>query len=186
MNIPRLQLFRAAARVERAHTVPPLHKQTDGEHTFNVLVLLDHVYPEASLHLWRAALYHDVPECVTGDIPSPMLHKYSKLREGAEWAEQEVITKHGLAVDLTNIELKVLKFCDRMELAIFCIEEADTGNIKMLRLYYRCMESIKKSGSVDVTPNALDLYDYVSTYVERYYGDQRARLNEMFHGTPNT
>jgi len=185
MNISRLQLFRAAARVERMHTVPPLYKQTDGEHTFGVLALLDHVYPEAPLRLWRAALYHDVPETVNGDTPSPALHRHTMLRDGMLEADRQVNEQYAMEIKLDTLEKRILKFCDRMELAIFCVEEADSGNIKMLRLYYRCMHSIVSDRLTDITVNAAQLFDYVKTYVERYYGDQEERLSSMFHGTPN-
>jgi len=100
-------------------------------------------------------------------------------------ADRQVNEQYAMEIKLDTLEKRILKFCDRMELAIFCVEEADSGNIKMLRLYYRCMHSIVSDRLIDVTVNAAHLFDYVKTYVERYYGDQEERLSSMFHGTPN-
>lgn len=188
MNIETLQLYRTAARVERCHNVPPLHRQTVGEHTFGMLGILRLVKPEASKVLLLSVIDHDVPEAVTGDIPSPMLHTYSELSRGDKAAASDVISKHKLfdpSEDLTPDEYKVYKFCDRMELALFAIEEADSGNIKMLRLYYTVMRSIEKDNLIEITPEATQLYEYAKVYVERYYGDMHERLDFMFHGTAN-
>jgi len=187
MSIKTLQLFRVAARTERCHNVPPVHKQAVGEHTFGMLGILKHIFPEASRNLMWVIIEHDVPEAVTGDTPSPMLHKYEWFKKGDAQAALDVIDEHKLhhADMMDPFEYKVYKYCDRMELAIFAVEEADTGNIKMLTLYYTVMRSLEKDRLTDLTPEALQLYDYIKTYVERYYGDMHERLNLMFHATPN-
>ena len=185
--IERLQLYRAAARTERCHNVPPIHRQTVGEHTFGMLALLRLIYPCAPLELVWAVLDHDVPEGVTGDIPSPMLARYAQLKNGDAQAARDTQDAYLLSRpdQLRPDHFKIYKFCDRMELAIFALEEADTGNSKMLTLYYTCMRSIEKDRLTDVTPEALQVYDYVKTYAERYYGDQHERMQQMLHGTPN-
>jgi 5'-deoxynucleotidase YfbR-like HD superfamily hydrolase len=187
-TIEKLQLYRAAARTQRCHNVPSLHQQTVGEHTFGMLTLLRLIYPQASPVLMWTLLEHDVPEGITGDIPSPMLHKFKFLKDGDAQAARDTAVDYDLYIAsdrLTKLEYNIYKYCDRMELAIFSLEEVDTGNIKFLRLYNTCIRSIEKDRLTDVTPEALHIYDYVKTYVERWHGDKQEQLDQMFHGTPN-
>ena len=68
-----------ASRIQRWHTIPNL-KQSVGEHTYGVLVILTHFTNEAprvfteddKLKLYQVALTHDAPEIYTGDIPAPI------------------------------------------------------------------------------------------------------------------
>lgn len=185
MNMHRLLLMRTAARVERCHTVTTTHRQTVGEHTFGVLAILLTIYPKASASLMRAAIFHDVAEAITGDIPSPIMVEYPTLREVVNDMEDDIEVQFDMSdrVHLDTGERKILRYCDRMDLLMFSIEELDTGNKRMGRVAYRVLHSLANDRLTDVTPEALTLYDYVRVYWEQHYqGTEDVR---HFHDTPD-
>ena len=58
-----------------------------------------------------AALYHDAPEILTGDMPTPV--KYEEFLTGRV---------------LNDAERKILKAADRLSALIKCLEECQSGN----------------------------------------------------------
>ena len=182
MNYKRLRLLRNAARVLRCHNARSLHQQTVGEHTFGVLALLATVYPQARAAVWQAALYHDVPESVTGDVPAPTKWRFPLLEEALKEAESGIRQEYALDILLSDHEKRVLKFCDYMELALFAIEECDSGNAHMASMARNALQGIERRGLIDVTESALALYDLVKTTMEQkqYTGTYGA---EVTHGS---
>lgn len=182
MNYKRLRLLRNAARVLRCHNARSIHQQTVGEHTFGVLALLATVYPQARALVWQAALYHDVPESVTGDVPAPTKWRHKQLEEALRAVEDSVKQEYELHILLTEHEKRVLKFCDYMELALFAIEECDSGNSHMASMARNALRGIQQRGLTDVTPDALTLYDLVKVTLEQKQYDG-AYGAEVTHGS---
>lgn len=78
-----------------------------------------------------AALAHDVPEAVTGDIPSPAKRALGIDAAAAiDRAEGEVIEKAGLVnpQSLDFVDQWWLKLADNCDGLLFCAEEAAMGN----------------------------------------------------------
>ncbi len=90
-----------------------------------------------------AALYHDAPEILTGDMPTPVKYKNDALRTAYKAVEAE--SAHAMAgllpeaisaetelyltgAILTDAERKLLKAADRLSALIKCIEECQSGN----------------------------------------------------------
>ena len=67
-----------------------------------------------------AALYHDAPEILTGDMPTPVKYKNEALRGETE----EFLTGRVL----NDAERKILKAADRLSALIKCLEECQSGN----------------------------------------------------------
>jgi 5'-deoxynucleotidase YfbR-like HD superfamily hydrolase len=126
-----LRMIRTAADVRRYHTARVIGEQTVGHHSFNVAMLVRLITEDAaSAELLRAALNHDIPEAVTGDIPAPVKWKSEKISEGLFELEQEFIVKHGgfFQDQLTEDERRVLTVADTLELVLFCEDQARLGN----------------------------------------------------------
>lgn len=167
MNFKRLKLLRAAARVRRMHVMPPLHHQTVGEHTFGVLSILVTITANVTPQLWRAALFHDATEARLGDVPAPAKWDNVPLRHGYQLADRALMEEFELEEkNLTDLEHRLLHFADLMELAMFALEECQDGNVKMAGVFDRAIGAIKKSGLIDITPAAKDLYDLVTLKFE--------------------
>ena len=90
-----------------------------------------------------AALYHDAPEIITGDMPTPVKYRSEVLRDAykaiaresaAAMASllppelEEEVTPYITGDLLTAPERKLLKAADRLSALIKCMEEARSGN----------------------------------------------------------
>ena len=67
-----------------------------------------------------AALYHDVPELILGDIPATAKWDYPELHQAFERAEKKVMDDLGLNFVLTAEEKNRLKMADMLELIMYC------------------------------------------------------------------
>ena len=88
-----------------------------------------------------AALYHDAPEIITGDMPTPVKYANHALRDAYKEAES-VRSMTGLLPEelgeeispfisgelLTAEEKRLLKAADRLSALIKCMEEQRSGN----------------------------------------------------------
>lgn len=90
-----------------------------------------------------AALYHDAPEILTGDLPTPVKYKNDALRTAYKAVErqsaraiasllpgelQQTMEDYLTGNALNEAEHKLLKAADRLSALIKCIEEGQTGN----------------------------------------------------------
>jgi hypothetical protein len=126
--LQRILKLRDGGAVRRFHTLRTNRVQSVAEHSHGVAMLVLAVYPEAECSVLRAALYHDLPEVMTGDIPatskwlSPALAREENLLAGI-FREH-----HGLELALSGFEKDLLKWCDMMELVLWTMEEGTLGN----------------------------------------------------------
>ena len=78
-----------------------------------------------------AALYHDAPEILTGDLPTPVKYKNDGARVMASLqpAELQAETQAWLTGSLLNdAERKIVKAADRLSALIKCMEERQSGS----------------------------------------------------------
>ena len=93
--------------------------------------------------MYKRQLYHDAPEILTGDLPTPVKYKNDALRtaykavehEGArvmaslQPAELQAETQAWLTGSLLNdAERKIVKAADRLSALIKCMEERQSGS----------------------------------------------------------
>lgn len=125
--LAEVQLYRDAADVKRMHTMRTIRGQTVGAHSFNVMVLIQHVAPDCRKEVLVAAMRHDFTELHTGDIPAPIKRLHPRLKPLLEDIES------GLApltrgVDLDPQEEALVNWADKVELLLWCREEYMMGN----------------------------------------------------------
>ncbi len=90
-----------------------------------------------------AALYHDAPEILTGDLPTPVKYKNERVRKAYDALEaestaemlallpeelREEISPYVTGDLLTPEEHRLLKAADRLSALIKCTEERSAGN----------------------------------------------------------
>ena len=90
-----------------------------------------------------AALYHDAPEIMTGDMPTPVKYKNERLRSAYKALEEESASQMAgllppaLRAEMTgyltgrclsDAEKRILKAADRLSALIKCTEEVQAGN----------------------------------------------------------
>jgi 5'-deoxynucleotidase YfbR-like HD superfamily hydrolase len=121
-----VELLLAGSNTKRFHTVPTINNETIGHHTALVSGLVYILFPDCSRNLLINALYHDVAECVTGDIPSPIKRK---LGLNLNAVEDEIVQEHGLHIpEISDKERRDLKCADILVGMLECLHESRMGN----------------------------------------------------------
>ena len=119
------------AQVRRFHTRATVATETVGHHSHGVATIALLLDPDASRDLIIAALYHDLSEHVTGDIPSPMKREYGISAQISD-IEEKLMLQAGITFPtLSEKDQRTLKLADIAHGAIFCCQELELGNLKM-------------------------------------------------------
>lgn len=126
-------LYRDAGAVKRYHVKRTHRTQSIAEHTFGMLMLVKQVIQlsdvpfERTAVLYEAILHHDLPELFTGDVPAPIKRVHPELGPLMDSIEQQLVPLYA-EFELTAEEGALLKWADRMELVLWCLEEYRMGN----------------------------------------------------------
>jgi hypothetical protein len=129
-------VLRDAAATTRYHTKRTIRQQDLAAHSFGVMQIIHQVWPECRKVLMTAAMFHDLPEYVTGDIPAPVKRSCPQLATVLEEVERGTAPLYQ-DLDLTVAEELVLRWSDTMELCLWCHEEIMLGNMY-------CMDTLKR------------------------------------------
>ncbi len=125
---------RMAGCVERYHTWPHLRKQTNAEHSWQVARLVLAIWPECRRELLVHALVHDIGEIGTGDIPFPVKRDNPEVKKATDMVERRAHLTMCIPWSLpappntTNLERKVLKIADMMDMWEWSLQEQAMGN----------------------------------------------------------
>jgi 5'-deoxynucleotidase YfbR-like HD superfamily hydrolase len=124
-QLQRILNTRAGGAVQRCHAIRHLGTYSNAEHQWGVAMLLWALYdgPTASRLVWYA-LAHDVPEGLTGDIPSTAKEHDNELDHNINsWFHLPVTD------DLTPSDRQILKGCDTLDLYLWAREQLAQGNL---------------------------------------------------------
>jgi 5'-deoxynucleotidase YfbR-like HD superfamily hydrolase len=140
-------LYQSGA-VSRFHTMRTLHRQTVAEHAWGVAVILLWLYaPDVPPpELLRYALLHDAAELETGDIPATAKWASRTLTKELRNLEDEFFERHAMASHqdcLSEDDIRVVQFCDSVELLIYALTEADLGNAAMISVAERVIAHLE-------------------------------------------
>lgn len=126
-------LYRDAGAVKRYHVKRTHRTQTIAEHTFGMLMLVKQVAPHIDKYmLYEAILHHDLPELMTGDVPAPIKRVHPELGPLMDSIEHDLQPLYNPVLEgLTQEEAALMKWADRMELVLWCLEEFRLGNTYM-------------------------------------------------------
>lgn len=120
--------IRQGGTVKRFHTWQVIGEQTVASHTWGVIAIL-YAICEPSAALVRKAVFHDIAEYDTGDIPSTAKWASPALKSHADDLEKDVETRLGIRFpDLSEHEQDWLKFADLCDMLWFCVEQKRLGN----------------------------------------------------------
>lgn len=134
-----LEFILAGAEVVRYHTVTTLQRETVGHHSHGVACLALMIDPHASRPLLLAALFHDLAEHQTGDIPSPAKREYG-IGDQVDKLERRLMLEAGVVFpELSPEDARTLKLADIAHGALFCLREMSLGNRRMRAVYDRYM-----------------------------------------------
>jgi len=146
--VDKIKFCREAAEVSRCHSLKILGEYPVGQHTFNMLAMLRILFPEASRNLIWAIIEHDIPERLTGDIPSPtkwygVIDK-NNLTQMEHDINSEIFGDDSMSL-LTQEEAKILHGLDITELYMFCKDQIQLGNQNLTTMERRIENYVKKN-----------------------------------------
>lgn len=126
-----LNFIIAGTEVTRYHTVTTLVKETVGHHSHGVAMLALLLNPLASRQVLMAALFHDLAEHQTGDIPSPAKRQFG-IGDKVDELEHRLMRAAGIVMpELSPDDARTVKLADLAQGALFCVREISLGNSRM-------------------------------------------------------
>jgi 5'-deoxynucleotidase YfbR-like HD superfamily hydrolase len=167
MTIHKVKYLREAADVSRMHTKRIIGEYTVGHHSYNMLAMLRLVWPEAPSSLIWAIIEHDVPERLTGDIPSPA--KWAGVVDNNALRDLEVRIIKNTLDGISYYEIvsshepllnNWLKALDILELYMFCLDQLVLGNHGISTMKTRIEKYI--DGQIHKFPSALTEIYYMA------------------------
>lgn len=144
-----LNMTRLAGKIQRIHIYPTNTTDYISRHSNNVAILCYWLDPnECNRELLLAALFHDLSEFETGDIPANAKWEHPDLKEVLNRITNKWEKEWELDIEISNNQRTLLKLADSMEFLLTCIEELEHGNRHMLeplrRSFYSIGEQAKK------------------------------------------
>lgn len=168
-NLERIRALREAGLVERCHVLPHLRSYNNAQHTWGVCCLLHIFWPEDP-HLVTFALFHDVPERWTGDVPAQVLRANPALKTAFAGQDEMIMSALRLPCEHSLVDTDFVRFkaCDRLEFWLWTWEEEALGN----RMVLNAREEIESHMESDPhTPP--EILNFMDAYAEG--GFQRHR-----------
>jgi 5'-deoxynucleotidase len=135
--IDRVYLLQQSGDVKRMHTVRTLHEYRVSSHVYGAQLIavelchLNGIWDSARVgRILTDLLYHDAPEIMTGDMPSPTKRALSDegrarlcMLEGKFYSDVGVHSE-----ELEAQETWIVACADALDLAMFCLTERELGN----------------------------------------------------------
>lgn len=130
--VKQLEFLYRGTDVQRFHCWPLLRQQTVGQHAFNVAVLCLILYPKLPAMelfiLLQAALYHDLPEQVTGDVQAPAKRSSKVLKNILDDLEEQALVDVEMNMTLGPDNYRRLKMADNFDGLAKCVQERKMGS----------------------------------------------------------
>ena len=128
-QIESVRAIRESGMIDRVHVIPYHRPYTNASHSWNVAVLCRFLWPNDP-QLVDIALFHDVPERWTGDIPSPVIRRNPEIAAALRREDARICKKIGVPSehDLNKEDFAKFKAADRLEFWLWTQEELVMGN----------------------------------------------------------
>ena len=186
--VSKILLIRQGHNVKRCHAERIIGENTVGQHSAGVASLvLVFTDGKASANLLTAALYHDVPEAVFGDIPAPAKWwMEAEVKAGLERAECRFMHSKGLHPELSEDEAEYLYVADKMEFMFFCLEQRGLGNTHVDHAFWKVVGALEASASIELgSPPIQELFIYLIDQMHLKYGSVRELAEGVIDQHPN-
>jgi len=117
MELTALKTVWRSALVRRWHANPDLTHTTDFllGHGGRVVLILHHLMPNVSRNVILAALFHDLGEIATGDVPAITKKEHPDLAKMLENIERSKRLDIGVEIHISEGEKRLIKFADRID-----------------------------------------------------------------------
>lgn len=176
-SFARLFWKRRFGRVRRFHTEGIA--QNVAEHSAGVALILLETVPDCSANLLRAAIYHDLQEGITGDIPATVKWDASEeFRNHLNGLEQQVRETYRFTYTLTEIERRQLKAADVLDGMFTCLEERARGNMEADGPFEAWESYVySKEGFFECAPGMAEIWNSICCSYRQLMDHNRAPLD---------
>lgn len=158
---------RLAGQVVRYHTWPMLHRQTNAEHTWQVLRVYYLMFGAPRPEVTTFILWHDAGELKSGDLPFPIKATNPVLKQEISRIEADAVQAMGGVNHLTDVRERVrVKLCDLIEMMEQGLHELRLGNHYAEPIVDDTMHGALQLASQLSTSDRAALQRYVSTRVD--------------------
>jgi hypothetical protein len=126
-----LATARLAGEVVRYHTWPMHHRQTVGEHTWQVMRIYWQIWGQLPPELTTYFIWHDAGELACGDLPFPVKANNFELKEAMDKLEDQAVEKMagGKPNNTLSADMKIrAKACDLIDMHECGLAEVAMGN----------------------------------------------------------
>lgn len=156
----RMNFIDRGRATRRFHAMEMHDHQRVDAHSFGVAmfttIIVPTCSPERRSRLLMAALCHDLPEHITGDVPGPA-KRILNMREQLHEYEEALLHEAGLHYKLDERDQRVLNLADSADGVAHCIAERRKGNSHARRAFinyweYLCTEQALYDPSTTDTP----------------------------------
>lgn len=144
--------LRILSSVPRWGIVRVLQRQSVADHSFYVAVYADALAdllgwgPEHRAHLLRSALWHDVDEIVSGDIPGPVKRQIPERAKWSAYVNSHVTRHFGYDYpDVLDEEKPILTAANLLDECAYLAGESRLGNQNVARALYLSRRRLKES-----------------------------------------
>ncbi len=148
------ECIRAGGNVKRWHTTQIIGEQTVAAHSWNVMLILHTLFPDCSRELLLAAMYHDVAEKFTGDMPADAKWREPEIKRLLDCVTEGIEGALGVYHRLTSADTRRLAIADRFEMLWFCVEQRRLGNRGVHLVWMRVMDWFNNNSlaTLDIGP----------------------------------
>lgn len=156
--VERLMFCYSAGQTRRWHTRDHMIRdETIAAHSWNVTMWIMLLHPEPGKNLIMAALVHDLPEHITGDLPR-WAKENLKLNIALQEMESKIYAQYDLNCDIDENERKWLKAVDLFDAWMFIRQNILAGNRLALDAYHR---STAAMDAMDLPSELAEVYDAI-------------------------
>ena len=176
MVYPFSALFTRMNYIDRWGLMRNTRHESLSEHSANVASIA-HVLAEIAVAQFGAqdvrpervavtALYHDMSETLTGDMPTPVKYRNDEIKQSYKAVEREAedqivemvpetiredMKTYVKAEGLTPREASIIKAADKIGALIKCIEEAQSGNTEFKTAEQSTLKSVRSMELPELT-----------------------------------
>ena len=158
-----INILREGSSVQRCHTLPHHGEYSVGKHSYDAVMLLLTLNPEASKNLIKAVLVHDIAERWTGDMPGPAKWSDVELGRRLDNLERKCLKSIGWDILLTAEERIWLSTVDVIEFFLWTKEQLAMGNMNAAVIVGRLITQFKHMTIPKVARDFIDQHEWTRT-----------------------
>jgi 5'-deoxynucleotidase YfbR-like HD superfamily hydrolase len=140
--------IRLSGQIQRYHTWPTIGKQTIAEHCWQIMRIYCSVVDKLDPHMVMHAMFHDIGETFTGDLPYPVKSENHDLKNQLDYLEEKSRLQQleywnaFKQIFLSEEDRILFKQIELVEMAEFGMDQMCLGNNHAFIIADRCLRKV--------------------------------------------